>query len=97
MYHEKHERNHRQSQFNFQWLVRTVAPSLFRAFTYRSRPRLFIDQLFLNRLSDSGALFNECKAVVLFERSVKSGAHSLKNQELFDGQKGCEATFVDTD
>src|SRR6201999_1332422 len=47
-------------------------------------------------LALGGASTDEYKAVVLFEWSVKSGAHSLKNQELFDGQKGCEATFVDT-
>jgi hypothetical protein len=32
--------------FNFQWMVRPVASSLLRAFTYGSRRQLFINQSF---------------------------------------------------
>jgi hypothetical protein len=49
IYLAKYGLNFRNALFNFQWLVRTVAPSLFRAFTYRSRRRLFIDQLFFEQ------------------------------------------------
>jgi hypothetical protein len=37
----------RAQLFNFQWLARSDAGSLFLLFTYGSRRRLFIDQSFL--------------------------------------------------
>jgi hypothetical protein len=37
--------------FNFQWLARSDAGSLFLLFTYSSRRRLFIDQTFFEQNS----------------------------------------------
>src|SRR6185312_6641954 len=37
--------------FNFQWLARSAARSLFLLFTYGSRRRLFINQSFFEQLS----------------------------------------------
>jgi hypothetical protein len=41
--------------FDFQWLARSDAGSLFLLFTYSSRGRLFIDRLFFEQAPDDFA------------------------------------------
>ena len=49
--------------FNFQWLARPAARSLFQLFTYSSRRRLFINQTFYEQLSPLSSLVGYPKRV----------------------------------